>query len=306
METPLFDICHQELKKEMFIIKGIDRLAEIGGEEYLSFCEDHLNKLYLYHEQDPEKLKKACKSFALLTFDVLKMYGKYQKSGQFSPYVSEQHAQAVYENQELMEGQYLSGLFLSYIFWPNHYHLIRFYLHDFFPLIESARSFLDLGTGPGINTVYARSVYPELKMTGIDISPFAIEMTRKMHDRNDPAHEPEKLVLHQNDVIEWLQKPAEPFDAVVMAGLLEHLDEPELLFKRLRGVLHPGARVFLTTATHSAFYDHSTVFESVDEIEALFKNSGWKILNTRTVPTYGTEPDTQSDVVNYFAIVEME
>jgi len=303
MERPLFERSYSFLEKELFVIKGIDNTIASYGDDYLSFTEHHLERLFNYLGCDWLKYEQACHSFVLLTFDVLKMYSHYQTRGEISPFSSKNHFEEVYEKQELMQGQYLVGLYLSYVFWPNHFELISFYSDNYFPLLEDPANLLDLGTGPGINTVLARDRFPKLAITGVDISPYAITMTRHMHDISAGRGDG-KLVLCRSDATKWLRNSDDRFDAVVMAGLLEHLEVPGQILEAIVDVIKPGGLVFATTATHSAFYDHSTVFRSVEEIENLIGSYGFDIKESKQVATYGNPNSGADEAVNYFAILQ--
>jgi tRNA (cmo5U34)-methyltransferase len=102
----------------------------------------------------------------------------------------------------------------------------------------NAHTILELGTGTGETAKRLLAAHPRASLHGIDSSAemlaVADDALRGHHARLDRARIEEPL-------------PAGPFDLVVSALTIHHLDAPgkTLLFRRIADVLAPGGRFVL-------------------------------------------------------------
>jgi tRNA (cmo5U34)-methyltransferase len=96
---------------------------------------------------------------------------------------------------------------------------------------------LDLGTGTGVTAAAVLARHPDARLVGLDES---AEMLT--HARRDLPPETELQVSRLEDPL-----PAGPFDLVVSALAVHHLDGPgkAALFRRVAAVLGPGGRFVL-------------------------------------------------------------
>ncbi len=92
---------------------------------------------------------------------------------------------------------------------------------------------LDIGCGTG---ELAYHIAQKAKyVCGIDYAPSAIKIAQKHYQRDN-------LTYLQSDV----ESLDEAFDVIVMAGVLEHIDEPFLLLKKLSHLLAPKGSIIVT------------------------------------------------------------
>jgi tRNA (cmo5U34)-methyltransferase len=100
----------------------------------------------------------------------------------------------------------------------------------------SAESFLELGIGTGETARRVLAAHPGAKLTAIDSSPEMLERAR------GAVPEAELHLAQLQDPL-----PAGPFDLVVSALAVHHLDGPgkQDLFRRIAGVLAPGGTFVL-------------------------------------------------------------
>jgi tRNA (cmo5U34)-methyltransferase len=99
----------------------------------------------------------------------------------------------------------------------------------------SATTMLDLGTGTGETLLRVLRAHPLAAAIGIDESEPMLGAARSRLDGHD-------VDLRVADLLDAL--PAGPFDLVVSALAIHHLDGPgkEVLFRRVADVLRPGGR----------------------------------------------------------------
>jgi tRNA (cmo5U34)-methyltransferase len=101
----------------------------------------------------------------------------------------------------------------------------------------AATDVLDLGTGTGETAARILARYPEARLTGVDESPAMLSAARAAL-----GSEPLLLVARLEEPL-----PSGPFDLVVSALAVHHLDGPGKadLFRRVARVLRPGSRFVL-------------------------------------------------------------
>lgn len=111
------------------------------------------------------------------------------------------------------------------------------WMHDVFGFQRHAgRRVLEIGVGLGTDHVqFARA---GARLTGVDLTPRCVELTRQRLDNEGLASD-----LHVMDA-EHLTFPDDSFDAVYSFGVLHHVPCTEAAFAEVRRVLRPGG-VFL-------------------------------------------------------------
>jgi tRNA (cmo5U34)-methyltransferase len=132
-----------------------------------------------------------------------------------------------------------------------------------------ARRLLELGTGTGETARRVLAANPSAALVGIDSSPGMLDVARRVL----PADRVRLLEARLEDPL-----PAGPFDVVVSALAVHHLDGPgkRNLFLRLADVLAPGGRVVIgdvivpddpadvVTPIDGAYDTPSTIAEQLD------------------------------------------
>ena len=79
------------------------------------------------------------------------------------------------------------------------------------------------------------------------------------------------------------------YDAGISCFLLEHLETPGKLLSNLCANLHPGGKVFISTALTAAESDHIFEFKRESEVILLCEQAGFRVLSTLSVaPVRGT------------------
>lgn len=105
---------------------------------------------------------------------------------------------------------------------------------------ESFRSLLDCGCGTGAMLVLVRKHFPEIPLTGIDLSP---EMIRAARARRIPDTR-----FTEGDC-EDLPFENDSFDAAVCSMSFHHYPHPPAFLKSCGRVLRPGGRLILRDMT---------------------------------------------------------
>jgi SAM-dependent methyltransferase len=284
-----------------FIRSGIDIVHDKYGEFYRQEVNRHLETLFISLDQDWRRFDLAITSFIELTIDTLRMQHQFLTDGTIAKYSSDDRFEKVYNNAELMQGPYLKGLYLAHFFWPNHFEKVRFFHDDFLPALSKGMSLIDIGTGPGTFTMFCRTERPDLGVVANDISPYSRDMVESLLKAAGDTLENGFDFIEGDFLAAPIKKAAAPYDAAIFSEVVEHLPDPQSGLQALRQLLRPGARIFFTTATNAAFYDHTVIFRDVAEIEALLAQHGFLIEKSLLIHVFQSRQEVE--VIDYSAII---
>jgi len=135
---------------------------------------------------------------------------------------------------------------------------------------------LDLGCGTGISsTLFFESQY---NVTGIDISPGMIKQAQKRPFKNLICQSLDTpLPLKQNE-----------FDAVVMLGVLEFIEDPEHLLKNICDLLKDRGIIGVTFPMNTPEVETQLTVRSYTEeqIKSLISNANLEIIESQQFPGY--------------------
>lgn len=140
---------------------------------------------------------------------------------------------------------------------------------------------LDLGCGTGLSS---RLFFDkDYEVTGVDITRAMIRLARKL---------PYAKLICQD-----LEKPLKVkdsyFDAIVMIGVMEHINDPAALLKEARMKLKEGGLFALTLpCKNSYFSEYGLKNYYKKEIEPLMREAGFKIINSEK--SFGYEDEGAS------------
>lgn len=127
---------------------------------------------------------------------------------------------------------------------------------------------LDIGCGVGLFTKMVKEAYPDCEVWGTDISSDAIEENKLEGKDITYFHQ----YIGQQDKI-----PDSYFDVVFSGEVLEHIEEPESLFKDAYRALKQGGRFILTTPNENRIRSEEHIWEfNHEDIDKLFEENGFE------------------------------
>lgn len=134
--------------------------------------------------------------------------------------------------------------------------------------VKSGDKVVDMGCGVGVFTKMVKGQYPDCEVWGTDISDQACT--------DNTLENPSIKYLHQY-IGNQTELPDNYFDMVFSGETLEHLDDPNYLFKDAYRVLKTGGKFVLTTPNGSSIRSPEHTFEFTHEdVEQLYIDNGFK------------------------------
>lgn len=293
--TPHLDAVVAEISGLKFLYAPV---AGMRGDAYDVWAERHIGRLARHLEGTSLDLSDAVEAFVAMTFDVIEMQQEFYRSGKFSMDI---HGGSLYSDEEIMGRRYLIGLYLAQALWPNHRSKLTFFERELVASVGEGARVLDVGCGPGTyGLAVGRAVRCD-ELTLLDISPLSEPLVRGMAAA-DPVVEPAAMNVVIRDFLEH-PLPTGGYDVVLFSEIVEHLDDPEWGMRRLAEMMAAGGSVFFSTATNSAFYDHTIVFADLDEVRGLVSRHGFQVMAEHTVVAMQGPEGEDRDVVDYSAVL---
>ncbi|MBD9367218.1 class I SAM-dependent methyltransferase [Xanthomonas sp. XNM01] len=118
---------------------------------------------------------------------------------------------------------------------------------------SGARRLLEVGSGVGAQTEILLRRFPELHVTGVDLSPAQLDTARSNLERTPWCRD--RYTLHQADAADLPFEPRQ-FDAAFLCWVLEHVPSPARVLNEVRRVLAPGSPVYITEVMNASFLLH--------------------------------------------------
>ncbi len=115
------------------------------------------------------------------------------------------------------------------------------------------RRLLEVGSGVGAQTEILLRRFPELHVTGVDLSESQLATARANLERLPWCRE--RYDLHRADAGNLPFEPRQ-FDAAFLCWVLEHVPSPARVLSEVRRVLAPGSPVYVTEVMNASFLLH--------------------------------------------------
>jgi len=262
-----------------------------NNESHCRFLQNSLNQLTKEEEQilssyitflvqDGKSIPYIAECYNKLVTDVVKeqLFFLKHKRYRFSKFSDvESH---VYYNDTFME-KYMIGLGISTFLWPQHLKIHRFFLKSL-PL-NAKGNYLEIGPGHGFFFMDAikRSAYTFFE--GIDISPKSVLLTNKMIKSNFFGGF-ENYSIVQADFTRFT--PEKKYDAIIMGEVLEHVERPDFLLRKIHSIANYDSFIFLTTVINAPVIDHIYLFDSIESIEKMMSDAHFSIQEIFLAPAY--------------------
>jgi len=150
---------------------------------------------------------------------------------------------------------------------------------------------LDVGAGPGIMAAKVAAIYPESRITALEISSAMADYGRDYMKRNNLDNRVDYIVGDAVSLESY--KSLGKFDLVYSTYCLHHFSDLEKTIKNLAGVIKPGGKIYLfdfrrawwmyIIPIKSGFFNAIRASYKPDELKYLIQSIGLKDVSVKRV-----------------------
>jgi SAM-dependent methyltransferase len=247
-------------------------LARMDG-EFFNRAERSLAQFELFLLGRDRTLDYGIDCHLKLRGQMLEERMEFRRSGRYASTSFAEVEKRVYADPAIME-YYMYGLVFSQFFWQEQYARLEFFCRGLPAYRDRIGSHLELGGGHGIYLACATEMLaPGTHFELIDISPVSMNLARVMNPSD-------QIQYHLCNVFDYPE--GRKFDFIVAGEILEHLEEPRRLLAKIRDLLTPQGRAFISTPVNAPTVDHIYLFRNTQEIRDMLASEGFTIESEAT------------------------
>jgi len=225
-------------------------------------------------------LTETCEDYSLLCRCLMEEELHFRRHGAYRLSRFEDAVAEVYANATFM-ARYMNFLLASYVLWENHARAIVHFQTRYLPPLPPGAAHLEIGPGHGLLLHLAAASTNVASATGWDISATSIARTRACLAAMDA---PSVTLVEQNLFAGAADRR---FDSVVLAEILEHLEDPIAALKAVAGHMNPGARLWVHVPVNSPAPDHIYLLRTPEEAVDLVRAGGFEPTDVAFFPMSG-------------------
>lgn len=231
---------------------------------YFEIINLFLNKYAKFLKEIGKDIDFAVECYMKWLADFRYRHLRFMESGEYASKSFDEVNTRVYSNPETMEWYY-HGLLISQALWDQHYVIFSFFIRNLPKYRDRVKSYLEIGGGHGLFISEATRILDRgVEFSLLDISPTAIEMSRKFIENRDIHY-----IL--SDVFKF--HPQRRYDFITLGEVLEHVEDPLKLLRVLREFLSDSGTIFVSVPANAPTMDHLYLFRNADEIRRLFQKA---------------------------------
>lgn len=176
----------------------------------------------------------------------------------------------VYNNPDVMV-YYMHGLLMSQFLWRHHYDILLYFNEQLKSNCSTSQSYLEIGGGHGLYTNEAVNILSDSTQVDLlDISQSSIDLAKTFISS-------EKVEYICIDIFDY--QTDKKYDLITIGEVLEHLENPGKMLRRLGDLLSKSGKVFLTIPINSPAVDHIYLFNTMKEIEDFIADNEFEIVS---------------------------
>jgi 2-polyprenyl-3-methyl-5-hydroxy-6-metoxy-1,4-benzoquinol methylase len=243
------------------------KLISDGGSRFQTNADAFWGRYNRFIETQGKSLEFGVQNFLRLRADMQQEWLAFQRTGVYSSSSFAEVEQRVYGCPEVME-QHMHGLVFAQFLWPEQYRRFTFFSDHLAEFTANARRYLEVGGGHALYIIEAARQLPAVEFDLLDISKSSIELAQGM-----AAGLP--IQYHLADIMEF--HPERRYDFITMGEVLEHLEDPIALLRRVRELLADGGHAYITTPVNAPMIDHIYLFRDAEDIRELLRSCGFTV-----------------------------
>lgn len=250
-------------------------------DEYLKLVGEVWNAISAMGGQNEStRLDEIIAGLQFHSVDFLRRQVAFTRTGDYQAEDAQTVYEEVYDSASVMK-EYLDGLLLTYIAWPNHYRLLQFYRDRYLAQSPNGRC-LEVGPGHGFLALLQLQSHEDNTLLGIDISPHSVAYSKELLAAAGVDNT--RFEIRQGDATDNYAHVTECFDRIVMAEVLEHVEQPQALLQSAVDHSHSHTLIFLSTVVNIEAIDHLYLYRTLDEVRQMIDDCGLAIVNELDMP----------------------
>ena len=255
-------------------VRGVKEAMAVHPTRFEAIAEMYLG--WAMEARGPSAIQASADAFVQFTTDVNLAQARYEATGAYEHHSFEEVYRQHYNQDEAMQG-YLWGIYLTNFLWPHHLEICLFFRDRFLRGIGESAELVEIAPGHGGWGIWALSVLPKCTLRAYDVSRSSIQIAGSLATA---AGISDRVDYEECDALDLVQRAPESADAGICCFLLEHLENPEKLFRVIHHLLRPGGRAFLTGALTAAQIDHIYEFRKESELVLMAEEQGLRVVET--------------------------
>lgn len=242
--------------------------------EFLEFSNAYIENYLTATNVDMDYLVE---SYLTMVKDASKEQMFFKKNGQYRLSTTKEAQRLVYADKDYMS-HYMHGLALSQFLWPQHKDIFLFFKENI--KNQNYDSYLEVGTGHGL--FFLESVIDGgfKSYTAVDISETSLQITKNIVDSYQINRNISYILKNIFDFDD-----SQKYDFVVMCEVLEHLESPVEILKKINSLLSSDGKAFFTTCANCPMVDHIYLYKNIEDIEQMLQDCGFNILEKVIAPS---------------------
>ena len=250
-------------KKLGAYLEGVDDGYRQRAEEFLARYVELLRR-------QGRTLDFGVKSYLRMCEELLAEQIAFVRSGKYSCSSFAEVERRVYANPAVMEA-YMHGLLLSQFLWRSHYMVLEFFVAGLERVAPRLRSYLEIGPGHGLYVSEAlRVLPPSAEVVALDVSASSLEVSRQLI-----ADERVEFVCDNFLTHDFHRR----FDFIAMGEVIEHVEDPVNMMRRMRECLADDGLAFITAPANAPAIDHIYLFTTPADIRRHIEAAGFEVLD---------------------------
>jgi 2-polyprenyl-3-methyl-5-hydroxy-6-metoxy-1,4-benzoquinol methylase len=281
------------------IEKYLSQKNEIFFIEFEEFAASYIG--YLNHEKI--SLGTAVDAYLKLCSNMLICQKKFLKTGKYPVELADEALDNVYLNEITMKS-YMIGLAISQFLWSTHYEMYTFFGDHITRNPKNIRAYLEIGPGHGLFLKKAiETLGNDAHITAVDISPISMNITCSTMKYFNL--DKQNITYHTTDILDFCS--SQKFDFIAMGEVLEHVNNPGQLLRKLGDLLSDHGSIYISTCVNCPAIDHVYHFRTIPEVQHLITSCNYSIHDERILPVENLPMQEIIDrkiTINYCAILK--
>ncbi len=232
-----------------------------------------------------DRLTGYCDDYRFLCTKVLEEEIFFRRAGRYRLSRFEDALAEVYSNKAFME-RYMNFLLLSHVLWDNHARAMAHFEDRYLPSLPSETDHLEVGPGHGLLLHLACNALQLGSVTGWDVSQTSIDQARNCLEAMGERREV-NLVMQDLFDAPPATDDGKRFGSVVLAEVLEHLEDPIAALKAVSRHMRPEALLWVHVPVNSPAPDHLYLLRTPEEAVALVRAGGFEPIDSAFFPMTG-------------------